>query len=142
LLGIKTAAAFRNRDLACKFILHSAAWTTCSVKEYSRGASRIGAADYHVAHGELRCEWDCERAGGFQSPQAATKLEALSRTFDNEFIEPLLRDTMSASDPIERSLLLVEADVVGHLHRSTWSARRRTGLPAACSREPAAPGVL
>jgi len=47
------------------------------------------------------------------------KLDALNRVFDKTVVNAMIRDAMSASDSVDRSLLLAAAELMQHWHHSS-----------------------
>jgi hypothetical protein len=115
---IQAAVEFSDWDLIRRWMWKSIARSTVSLKQFEKvmAPERV---DYGTARAELLRA--IKRAGkvGLHTEEVTAKLEALNRAFDKTIVDAIIRDAMSASDSVGRSLLLAAAELMEHWHHSS-----------------------
>lgn len=141
---ICSAAEFQDRTLARKLIWQSVSRSTCSPRQFQDRIASRNAKDYDSARRELLRTLARARELGFHSPEVAKSLEAFNRSFDKGVVDAIIRDAMSATDSVDRSLLLAAAELMGHWHTSSTLVRsiRDGDIGRDRSREELHPGEL
>ncbi len=120
---IRSAAEFQDRVLVRNLIWQSIARSTCSARQFEEETATRAAADYEAARRDLLHTLKRAKELGFQSSQVAKRLEAFNRSFDRSVVDAIICDAMSASDSVDRALLLAASDLMGHWHRSSSLVR-------------------
>jgi hypothetical protein len=121
--GIRSAARFQDSALARQLIRDSLGRSACSARQFEEEAARRRPVDYPTARRDLLRTLEKAREFGFQHPEVAKKLEEFDRSFSSHVIDAILRDAMKAADSVDRTLLLMAAELMGHWHASTTLVR-------------------
>ena len=120
---IASAAKFKDRGLAHKLIRRSVNNSIYSVREFQENASIQNPAGYDATHRELLRIIIEARENGWFTFEIAKKLDLLNRSFEKHVIEKILKDAMSATDSVDRCLLISAAELMEHWHKSSMLVR-------------------
>ena len=115
---IRSAVAFADRDLIRSLVWTSVSRSTSSLRRFEKAMSSR-KVDYFAARAELLEAIKCARKVGLHTDEVASKLDELNRAFDKTVVDTMIRDAMSTSDSVDRSLLLAAAELMQHWHRSS-----------------------
>jgi len=115
---IQSALDFADRDLFRRLMWASIARSTLSLRRFEKAISPV-KVDYSAARDELLKAIKRAREVGLYTDEVKMKLKALNRAFDKTVVDAMIRDAMSASDSVDRSLLLAAAELMQHWHHSS-----------------------
>jgi hypothetical protein len=120
---IRSAAEFQDRALVCNLIWKSVSHSTVSARHWHEETVGNNAAGYDAARRELLWTIGRARQLGFQSSEVAKRLEEFNRSFNKNVVDVIIHDAMSASDSVDRALLLAASELMGHWHKSSSLVR-------------------
>lgn len=115
---IQAAVEFSDRELIRSWMWKSIARSTVSLKQFEK-VMTPEKVDYGTAREELLRAINRARQFGLHTEEVTAKLKVLNRAFDKTIVDAIIRDAMSASDSIGRSLLLAAAKLMEHWHHSS-----------------------
>ncbi len=120
---IRSAVEFEDPPLLRTLLWQSARRSTCSVQEYLEKDSARNSMNYAVAHRELLLTIRRARQLGMHSPEIASRLKELHRSFDANVVEAIIHDAMTMPKGVDRSLMLAAAELMRHWHGSSALVR-------------------
>ncbi|WP_437191591.1 hypothetical protein [Planctomicrobium sp. SH527] len=116
---ICAAAELQDRTSVRNLIRQSMSYSSCSARCVVEETALRNPMNYSAAREELLKTIAQTRKLGLQSSDIAKKLESFNRSFDASVVTAIIQDAMSATDPVERSLLLAAAELMGYWHKSS-----------------------
>ena len=120
---ICSAAEFQDRALVRKLIWRSVCHSTRSTRQFLDKAASRHATDYDAARRELLRTISRAQELGFQSSEVAKRLEDFNRAFDKGVVDSIIRDALSATDSVDRALLLTAAELMANWHKTSSLVR-------------------
>ena len=116
---IIAAAEFQDRPLANCLIRESLSYSTFSVRECHKMILAEYPLDYPTARRELLDIISQSYDTGFHLRTLTEAADAFQRAFEQNVTDAMIRDAVSAADALERSQLLLTAELMERFHKSS-----------------------
>lgn len=113
-----SAIEFADRKPVKRILWESIQRSSKSIRAYAESTGAAIPRDYVVARCELHQVLEQARQRGFGDEQVSKSLAALKQSFDASIVASIISDAMATADPVERSLLMMAADLMGDWHES------------------------
>ena len=129
---ICSAIGFADRKPVKRVMRESIQRSSKSIRGYAESTGATIPGDYEAARRELHRVLDRARQRGSVDEQLSKSLTAVKQTFDASVVASIVRDAMATANSVERSLLLMAADLMGDWHESVELLRKAERAHEGC----------
>ena len=115
---ITSAIEFADKTQVSRVLRESIYQSSISVRAFAEQSDVTRGNDYCSARQELNLALEQARKRGLRSSEISGKLAALKQSFDATVIQAIISDALASANSVDRSLLLMAADLMGDWHES------------------------
>jgi hypothetical protein len=117
---LQAAVRLRDIELLRQAAAESAQRANRSIEQYVNDhAQRSPREAYRITRQRLMDELRREQERQLLSPSIGTLCDAYSRAFERGFVEPLVEEARTKTDPIDKATCLAAAELLQELHNSS-----------------------